>query len=106
MVLKKKSVIISKTARTSIKDIFDYIKEKEKSVAPAKYVKDAILNKCLSLKDFSGYSFEPYLSDYPEDYRSTRIWNYLIIYTETEKRVNVLSVIHTSQHPEARKIID
>ena len=106
MVLKKKSVVISKIAKASIKYIFDYIKEKEKSVATAKYVKDAILNKCLSLKDFSSYSIEPYLSEYPENYHSTRIWNYLIIYTETDKRINVLSIIHTSQHPEARKKLD
>ena len=106
MVLSKKTVIISKAAMASIKDIYDYIKEKEKSTIPAKYVKNAILNKCKSLKDFSGYSIEAFLSEYSETYRSVSIWNYLIIFTENNNTINILSVIHTSRHPEIRKKID
>ena len=82
MVLKKKTVVISNRAKTSLKEIFDYIKNKENSIETAQYVRKTILDKCLSLKDFSNYSLESYLSEYPENYRSVSvlgIFDYLLI---------------------------
>ena len=105
MVIMKKDVVISNKARASIREIFEYVKEREKSVQKAHYVKKAILDKCLRLKDFSGYSIEPYLAEYPENYRSVSIWDYIIIYLVDEKRVRVLNVLHGKRHPDAREDI-
>jgi len=103
MGLKNKEVVITRLARNSIKEIYEYIKNSEKSVRVAHYVRESIINKCLSLKDFSGYSAEPYLDEYPEDYRSVSLWNYVIIYIVKENQVRVLNVVHGKEHPESRK---
>lgn len=60
----------------------------------------------LSLKDFSGYSKEPYLKEYLEDYRSVSLWSYIIIYLVKEKQVRVLNVVHGQEHPESRKKLE
>lgn len=106
MGLKNKGVVITRLARTSIKEIYEYVKEKEKSVSKAHYVREAIINKCLSLKDFSGYSKELYLEEYPEDFRSVSIWSYVIIYTVKDKQVRVLNIVHGKEHPESRKELE
>ena len=103
MGLKNKEVVITRLARTSIREIYEYIKNREKSVSKAHCVRESIINKCLSLKDFSGYSKEPYLEEFPEDYRSVSLWSYVIIYIVKEKQVRVLNVVHGQEHPEARK---
>jgi len=106
MGLTKKKVVISLLARNSLKEIYEYIKDKEKSISKAHYVREAILNKCLSLKDFSGYSKEPYLEEYPEDYRSVSIWDYVIIYRVKGEQVRVLNIIHGKEHPGSRNELD
>jgi plasmid stabilization system protein ParE len=106
MGLKKQKVIISNKARKSIREIFDEIKDREKSLSIAHYVRDGIIEKCLELKNFSGYSQEDFLKDLPGAYRSVSKWNYLIIFTVSEDEVRVLNVIHTGKHPDARKDID
>lgn len=102
--MKRERVIIARKAQRSIKEIYEFIKNNEKSVEKAHYVRKAIIEKCLELKNFSGYSKESYLEDYPEDYRSVSIWNYVIIYTATEKEVRILNVVHSSQNTESRKL--
>lgn len=106
MGLKNKEVVISHLARTSIREIYEYIKNREKSVRIAHYVRESILNKCISLKDFSGYSKEHFLEDFPEDYRSVSIWSYVIIFIVKDKQVRVLNVIHGKEHPESRKELE
>ncbi len=106
MGLVKEKVTISNKARNSIKEIFDEIKEREKSVSIAHYVRNGIINKCLGLRYFSGYSQESFLEDLSEDYKSVPIWNYVIIFTVTTNEVKILNVIHTGRHPDARKEID
>ena len=106
MGLKSKDVVITRLARSSIREIYEYIKNREKSTSAAHFVRESIIKKCLSLKDFSDYSQEPYLEEYPEDYRSVSIWSYVIIYVVKEKQVRILNVVHGKEHPESRKNIE
>jgi plasmid stabilization system protein ParE len=102
MGIKRDRVIITRKAQRSIKEIYEFIKDHEKSAEKAHQVRKAIINKCFELKTFSGYSKEPYLEKYPGDYRSVSIWNFIIIFTVTEKDVRVLNVVHSSQNPDSR----
>lgn len=98
-----KRVIITRRARSSIKEIFDYVKERTKSIDTAHRVRKSIVEKCMSLKNFSGYSKEPYLEEYPEDYRSVNIWSYVIIYVSKDKETRILNIVHGKQEPKSRK---
>ncbi len=101
MEMKREKVIISRKAQYSIKEIHEYLK-KEISLETAKKVKNAIINKCKNLKDFAGYSKEHFLDELEGEYWSVTQWNYIIIYSLTDKEVRVLNVIHASMHPEKR----
>ena len=101
MGLKRKQVIITRKAQRSIRKIYDFIRH-ETSKEIAVKVKKAIIGRCKELKDFAGYSEEVYLFG---DYRSVTQWDYLIIYSVTDNEVRVLLVIHTSQHPDKRKVV-
>ncbi len=101
--MKVEKVVIARMARASLREIFDYIKKREKSVTRAHYVRQAIVNKCLSLKDFSGYSKESYLEEYPEDFHSVSIWDYVIIYLVNDNEIRVLNIVHGKRHPDTRK---
>ncbi|MCF8374052.1 MAG: type II toxin-antitoxin system RelE/ParE family toxin [Bacteroidales bacterium] len=103
MEIKIEKVVISRRARNSIDEIYSYVKDRSKSIETAHYVRKTILDKCLSLKHFSGYSKEPYLEEFPEDYRSVSIWSYVIIYVVRKNMVSVLNVVHGKQDPEVRK---
>ena len=102
--MKRERVIISRKAQNSIKDIYDYLKF-ETSPETANKVKQGIIDKCKSLKDFAAYSKEDYLDELPGDFYSVHKWNYIIIYSLTETEVNVLNVTHASQHPDKRKAL-
>jgi len=102
--MQRDKVIISNKARTSLKNIVEYLK-KEVSKEVAEHVRKGILEKINQLKRFSGYSAERYLEDLPSKYQSVTIWNYNIMYTVTEKEVRILNIIHTSRHPDKRKDI-
>ncbi len=98
----KKKIVVSYKARSSIKNISDYLKENA-SPEVAKYVRDGIFAKCKSLKDFSGYSVERFLEDEPEKYQSVTHWDYNIIFKVVINQVRVLNVVHCKQHPSVRK---
>ena len=102
MVIKRERVVISKKARNSIKQIYTYLKSGV-SIETAEKVKSGIIEKCAKLKDFSGYSKEPYLEEFEEDYRSVSIWEYVIIYRITDKEVRILNIIHGRMNPSKRK---
>jgi plasmid stabilization system protein ParE len=103
MALKSNSIIIKRRARISIREIFEYVKNKEKSASIAKYVTDAIFDKCTELQDFSGYSIEPQFADYPNgNLYSVPLWNYKILYTKTNKTIIVLDVISGRKNPDNR----
>lgn len=102
MVMKKRNVILSLKAKSSLVDIIAYLK-KNASSSIAKYVRKGLIEKCKSLGDFSGYSKERYLEDLPEEYYSTYKWDYLIIYKVSDKEVRILNIIHTRRNPIKRK---
>jgi plasmid stabilization system protein ParE len=106
MGLINKQVIITRLARNSIREIYEYVKFREKSANKAHKVRETILEKCMSLKDFSGYSKEPFLEEFKEDYRSVSIWSYVIIFMVTDKQIQILNVVHGKEHPEARKTLE
>lgn len=102
--MNKTKVIIAHKARESLRGYIQYLK-KEVSEETAEHVRKGILDKCKSLKSFSGYSKERYLENEPREYRSVTKWDYNIIYTVSEDEVRVLNIIHTSRHPSKRKDI-
>lgn len=104
MEIKQRKILISQKAQLSIKAIYEYLKT-EVSVETAQKVKKGIINKCKELKNFAGYSKEECLSDLNGDYRSVLQWNYLIIYSVTDKEIRILNIIHASMHPDKRKNI-
>ncbi len=100
--MQKTNIIISNKARSSLKEYYEYLRQ-EVSEETARHVKKGILAKCKSLKNFSGYSIEPYLEDEPIEYRSVSKWDYNIIFKVENEEVRVLNIIHTKKHPDKRK---
>lgn len=98
----RRSVVISRNAQQSIKEIYEYIKQRE-SVTIAHRVRQALTARCRELAEFAGYSKEYYLKELEGDYRSVTIWDYNIIYSVSESEVRILNIIHTSRHPNRRK---
>ena len=84
MVMKKGRVILSLKAKASLRDIVIHLKE-HASPTIAEHVRKGIIEKCKSLKDFSGYAKERYLDDLPEGFHSVCKWDYLIIYKVLDK---------------------
>ncbi len=62
MVNITRKVVITFTARASLKRHIKYLKENV-SEETAEYLRQGILSKCKGLKDFAGYSVERYLED-------------------------------------------
>lgn len=102
MVIKREKIVISEKAKAFIKRIVEYLKE-EATPEIAEKVRKGILTECKDLKNFSGYSKERYLEEEPGDFRSVHKWDYIIIYTVTEKEVRILNISHASMHPDTRK---
>lgn len=102
--MKKNKVVFSLKAKLSLQEIVEYLKENASS-AIAVYVRKGIIEKCKSLKKFSGYAKERYLEDLPEEYRSVCIWDYVIIYKILDQEVWILNIIHTRRNPQKRKDI-
>lgn len=102
MGLSRKKVIISRLAQESIQEIHAYLK-KNFTLETARYVKIHIIAKCKSLSGFSGYSEERFLKELDGNYKSVIIWSYVIVFSQTDKEIRILNVIHTSRHPNKRK---
>jgi len=102
--MKKRRVIISFKARSSLREYYEYLK-KEVSKETAEYIKNGILQRCSQLKDFSKFSKEYYLDELPGDYQSVTKWKYKIIFKVTENEVHILNIIHTNRNPERFKDI-
>jgi plasmid stabilization system protein ParE len=102
--MRRKKIIFSINAKNSLQDIIYYLKT---NVSPsvAEHVRKGILEKCKSLKNFSGYSKERYLDDIPEEYRSVCKWDYVIIYKILDTEIQILKIIHSHRHPQKRKDI-
>ena len=99
--MKKERVVLSLKAKASLHDIITYLKE-HASREVAEHVRKGIIEKCKSLKNFSGYAKERYLDDLPDEYFSICKWDYLIIYKVLDKEIRVLNIIHTHTHPKSR----
>lgn len=104
MVIRKTRVIISHKARASLRGYYEYLRD-EVSEETARHVKNGIISKCKSLKNFSGYSIETYLEEEPVEYRSVSKWEYNIIFLVKNDEIHVLNIIHTKMHPDKRKDI-
>jgi plasmid stabilization system protein ParE len=102
--MKKERIIISFKARKSLRDFHNYLAN-EVSKETADYVVKGILHRCRQLKDFSGFSKEPYLEEFPGNYRSVTQWNFKIIYSVEKDEIRVLNIIHTSRDPKNFKDI-
>lgn len=98
--VRKKNLPIrwDRLAKNNLDDIFEYIAED--SITAARKVKKELVKLAHSLNDFpEKFSFEEFLSNEPENYRSVTKWSYKILYEVTEDYIIIIDVFHTSQHP-------
>lgn len=95
-------VIITRTARRTLRNIFDY-HEKNVSKATAQKVRKGILKKASELEKYpeSG-TLLPGTENAKNPSRYKKAWSYKIIYRifQKKKEVKVLDFIHDKQHPE------
>ncbi len=99
MVKKKLKIIWDDQAKYSLRNIYNYIKQRE-STERAKKVRDKIVSSTKSLNDFpEKFEEEPHLSDISGNYRYKVIWSYKIIYEVTEKAIYIIDIFHTSRNP-------
>ena len=91
-------VIISQTARTSLRAIVAYIRQDSPQAAQNVRKELIALAESLSASP-ERFPPEPYLAHKPGEYRSAKKWHYKLIYRITEKQVRVLDIVHTRQHP-------
>ena len=86
-------VIISHTARASLRNIVEYIYEE--SPQAAQNVRKELFSLVESLANNpERYSPEPFLAHKPGTYRSASKWDYKI----TDQKVLVLDIVHMHQH--------
>lgn len=99
MVKKKLKVVWNDEAKYALKNIYDYIKQRE-STERAKKVRKEITASAKNLNVFpEKFAEDPYLKDEPGNYRFKIIWSYKIIYEVTAEAVLVLDIFHTSRDP-------
>lgn len=95
---EKYQVIVSRTARASLRSLVEYIKKD--SPLAARKVREALIALAESLSSNpERYSPEPLLAHKSENYRSASKWDYKLIYKIKNARVIVLDIIHTKQSP-------
>lgn len=99
---RRKRLLFSPKARIAIQDIYEYVR-RTGSVSSANYVRKALIAKCRSLLDFSGFSVERYLEGMEWEFRSVTQWDYNIIYFVADDHIEIIDIIHTSRHPDKRK---
>lgn len=91
-------VIISHTARASLRNIVEYIHED--SPQAAQNVRKELIGLAESLTNNpERYSPEPFLAHKPGNYHSATKWDYKIIYRIIGQKVAVLDIVHMHQHP-------
>jgi len=98
--VKKKKLPIrwDRLAKENLDAIFDYIAED--SVPAARMVKKELVKLTHSLNNFpEKFSFEEYLVNEPENFRSVSKWSYKIIYEVTDECIIIADIFHMSQHP-------
>ncbi len=99
MVKKQLKIIWNDEAKYALRNIYDYIRERE-SVAAAKKVRNEIVKSAKDLNVFpEKFAEDPYLKHEPGNYRFKVIWSYKIIYEVTPESIQILDVFHTSRDP-------
>lgn len=97
MVKKKLKVVWNDEAKYALRNIYNYIKQRE-SVERAKKVRNEIAASAKNLNVFpEKFVEDPYLKDESGNYRFKVIWSYKIIYEVTPEAIMVLDVFHTSR---------
>ncbi len=97
--MKKLKVIWNNEAKYALRNIFNYIKERDSAEA-AKKVRDEIVTSAKNLNVFpEKFAEDPYLKDEPGNYRFKVIWSYKIIYEVTPESIIVLDIFHSSRDP-------
>ena len=88
----------SEQSKTDLKEIFEYIKT-VKSRERAIYVVDGIRKTAKGITIFpTKHAKEPVISDGTVRYAVK--WSYKILFTISEKHVNIVRIFHTAQNPD------
>lgn len=90
-------IIWTKQARTAVKNIYNFYKEK--SLPGAKNVKSDLLQSPKAIR----YSKQYQLDDINPNYRRIVVRDYKILYKEKENIIQIMDVISTRQSPEKLK---
>lgn len=99
MVKNKLIVIWDNEAKEALKQIYNYIKNRQ-SEEVAKKVKDEIVSQTKNLVDFpEKFEQEHNLKNEKGNFRYKVIWSYKIIYEVTHNSLYILDVFHTSRDP-------
>jgi len=94
----KHTVLWSKQSKTDLKEVFEYIKNVE-SWERARYVIESIRETAGEITYFpTKHAKEPAMSDGTVRYAIK--WNYKILFTISEKHINIVRVFHTAQNPD------
>lgn len=97
MTKKKIRVVWSKQAKSDLKDIFDWVKEKTESTELATNVTTDILNSSKNIVFIDQYQVEEFLG---EPFRRIVVRHYKLLYkAESETQVRILKVFDTHKHP-------
>ena len=100
MVKKNLRVIWDDEAKASLRNIYNYIKNRE-SVEQAKKVRNEIRDLAKNLGFIPHkYAEDPFLKDEPGDNRFKVIWSYKIVYEVTNDMIIIMDIFHTSRDPQ------
>ena len=93
-----RTVLWSEQSKTDLKEIFDYIKNVENRER-ANYVIANIKKEANEIACFPAkHAQEPLISD--QTVRYAIKWSYKILFTVSEKHINIVRLFHTAQNPE------
>lgn len=102
---KQYRVIIPKSAKESLRNIVEYVKQDSPSAA--KKIRKRLIEIVKSLDTLpERFKREEYLSEKTGNYRSVTQWHYKIVYKITDDDVIVLQFFHTSKDPKELKKLD
>ena len=94
----KHTLFWSKESKIDLKEIFDYVKNVE-SRTRARYVIDGIRKAAQAITHFPNkHAKEPVMIDTTVRYAVK--WSYKILFTVSEKHINIVRIFHTAQNPD------
>ncbi|ELR72930.1 hypothetical protein C900_00891 [Fulvivirga imtechensis AK7] len=99
MVAKKRKVVWSLKASTSLEQIYKHIREE--SPTAAKAVRSEIFKATKSLPSHPyKYQSEEYYPENAGNIRRFFRWSYRIVYEVGENSIDIINIMHTSEHPD------